>query len=1578
MSADRQKSIVAALLAVRSGIVTPDEAVAALKDPGKASTLVEWDGQPPLITLSGDDGEFVELPILDVLEDPGKRRRALEDIGLSESVQQTLFSFGDGSNGDGETGYRVLHDTFKQVAGGGQRLADSDIRPAVEKEVGSESPTQSPRDATGVMRLTTGKFFPNFGVANERYDIRREHARGGMGRIMLARDKAIGRDIALKELLPGMMGGSNSIPGSIPQQYTNDSGGIVERFLREAKITGQLEHPNIVPVYEIGKHADGSIYYTMRFVRGQTLADRLRDIRKDNTLDRNEKLAARIKLLDSFIDVCQAIAYAHSKGVIHRDLKPENIMIGEYGETQVLDWGLARVKGHEDVALRDLQKGTLALSKSLIESDSQALTLDGSIVGTPAYMPPEQARGELENVDEQSDVYSLGAVLYQILTGHPPYEGPMAALIVQQVLSGPPLRVTAREKNMPPELQALVEKAMAREKPERIRSALELASEVKAFRDGRTLGSYQYSIGEMVRRFIQQHRTAVGLGTLGFLLLVAATIFFMQRLTEQRDEAELAKASAIAAKADTEDALKVANGERLAREKAERDAANLAQRELDSRVDEARRMMETIDGMRIEPALDDLRGRVAEYELQLAGPPARTFIELPVEEQTGNGVLLSSMLGYISAKQNLISLLTGPAGTKLPEAIAEIDLESERVALDQLRLDTARLATINGDFPLALLLLGGSALPRDVLQAEKARVQQAQTDLLELHRTRISQALADVEEGLTREWRDPDAPDFDGYVRRLSSYRERQTVSMLELELTNLLTRDVSGWNRPRFDLAVLICRVLGNVNQPSEAVPVLGSFLTNAEHPELVLEASLALCRTGATEAFNVLVIEMRRRGLDYWRNIETSFAALAMPERVRNPKTEADWIDRSVAMRARRDYAAAEGAATRGLLLNERSAEALLNRALAHRADGRPGEAETDLNSAIEIMPQYYDALIERGRLLNDRPIFTPIVEDFTTAINQRPKDWRAWRARGFAYGTRFKLVEAIADYDRALELEPNRLETYLEYADILKSQGRAPEADAQLTKATDKWPEDWRTWSARAWLRREYGLGGGMEDALKAVAMNPQDAKSWDVASQIYFARSNFLEGIDAATRAVEADPKEWLAWYYRGLHYYQWAMKEDAAFFNSRNDTGQRSIGGIEGGTQSAPEFMKDRKRKRENAARDFTEAHKVEPDDFRTSYLLADTYIQLERYDDAAAACADALQRSPFCFMRWGGMPVPEVRFWADALVYRKLLNAEPGNNHDRIGKAMMLALAGGSGAYMIDETRQREQLTEAYRLMLQVADDDSLSETDLVFYCYASDRVLDALMAGGGREFYFEALELCARREKLARFIDGDFYLRKALALAGITAMYSELSLVQLVENDEVKSDFDSMNMNSLTRHEQEYRAAACAALLTGATVGLRASDAINFNRAPWTVLKTADNYEEVGSALGAPPITTDIESLYDDLLLLVSVTEGSPAWQAGLRKLDQIVSVDGKPVNSTPDFMGAWGPIPEGQEVTIQARRYLFANGAPQAVMENGKPKLDEKGFVIWQAEDFEVKVNRGFLGVNLGSGFIPPRFQQ
>ncbi|MCD4656637.1 MAG: serine/threonine protein kinase, partial [Planctomycetes bacterium] len=223
-----------------------------------------------------------------------------------------------------------------------------------------------------------------------KYIVYDEVGRGGMGVIKLSFDQDVRRQIATKIIHPT----SKEIPSK------------QERFLEEAQITGQLEHPNIVPVHDLGLENDGNLFFTIKLVKGKSLLEVIELVA--NRKDGYHKYFTVTRFLQIFMKICDAVAFAHSKGVLHRDIKPENIMIGDYGEVMVMDWGLAKVKG-----LPDKRIDQVSTDRSLGKIHQ---TLDGSIVGTPGYMAPEQARGNLDDITEQSDIYSLGAILYEILS----------------------------------------------------------------------------------------------------------------------------------------------------------------------------------------------------------------------------------------------------------------------------------------------------------------------------------------------------------------------------------------------------------------------------------------------------------------------------------------------------------------------------------------------------------------------------------------------------------------------------------------------------------------------------------------------------------------------------------------------------------------------------------------------------------------------------------------------------------------------------------------------------------------------------------------------------------------------------------------------------------------------------------------------------------------------------------------------------------------------------------------------------------------------------------------------------------
>ena len=330
-----------------------------------------------------------------------------------------------------------------------------------------------------------------------RYERTSLHAAGGMGRVWVARDSALGRDVALKELRPDRAA----------------SPATRARFVAEARTTGRLEHPNIVPVYEYAPPDGGRApFYVMRFVAGRTLAE----VGKEYHERRAAGTATAVEfrdLLSAFLGVCNAIAYAHGRGVLHRDLKGANVVLGKYGEVVVLDWGLAKWSGDEPAA-------------EVADSAGQLETTAGTVMGTPSYMAPEQAAGRTDLIDARTDVYGLGAVLYELLTGRPPFTGPDTATVLRRVQSDSPPAPRLVAPDTPRPLDAICLKAVAKNPADRYAAAADLADDVRRFLADEPVAARREPALERVARRLRKNRTlAAALAVAAAVLIPALAVF---------------------------------------------------------------------------------------------------------------------------------------------------------------------------------------------------------------------------------------------------------------------------------------------------------------------------------------------------------------------------------------------------------------------------------------------------------------------------------------------------------------------------------------------------------------------------------------------------------------------------------------------------------------------------------------------------------------------------------------------------------------------------------------------------------------------------------------------------------------------------------------------------------------------------------------------------------------------------------------------------------------------------------------------------------------------------------------------
>ena len=945
----------------------------------------------------------------------------------------------------------------------------------------------------------------------DRYQLLDNFAHGGLGNIWKAEDKAIRREVAFKELLP--------------KALRNKA--VVERFVEEAQITGQLEHPGIVPIYDIGYQENGAPFYSMKLVRGSNLEKAIESM---HAVPRNssERNLAFTRLLRQFISVCQAVGFAHEKGVLHRDLKPLNIMIGEFGETLVLDWGLAKLvdivgeqtissnrsdvnapdddilasdatadretviapgpehregetlvesaatgNGATGASPKTSQSGTLdaksasvsapasaaasvgktnaslpgsnktqspstvaGTGQRLVSADARSAgseTLMGQVMGTPAYMPPEQAQGLINELDARSDIYSLGGILYKILTNLQPVGRGKIAEVMKAVIAGqvkPPRTIDA---TIPKSLEAICLKALSKVKTDRYLKALDLAADVEAFLADEPVSVYAEPWTDRAWRWIKRHRTFV------FSSSAAAVMLFVS-LTG----------------------------------------------------------WSWIEGARIER----LRSAVA-----LKTADARTAIE--ASDFTKANSLLTEAFGQVQAESKLASVRTDIQNQINDVARLQQAAEHERIAVVRLKveqgLDEAQQA-INDrqDFTQAKVLL-----------TEVVTALASETSLTEL-RQRAASQLEVVNRALKQQSAVAAAQaqfaKFAAAVEQtrvfggnlsgedsIDDLREAKKHGLSALDLfefdpeqpekldarLKLLGDDAtSKWRTGVFELLITIAQAEINLALKDNADDVRTAaerslqYVAHAERLGLASRPALML----RAELHNLL-------GQDDQAKLASAKAETVAPQ------TRLDHFLLGERSRLQRKFDEALSHFQNALRVDPDDFWSLNMIGLCHYQAGRPAAASAGYTASISRRPELIWPYIVRGLVFGDLKQFDNAHRDFEKALSLDPQSYHVFLNRGVVAVMQKNFAAAQADFERAAQIKPDQAAPYINMAEVGLQQGT--EFAASKDAATN--------------LRAAGEYQKALVALTKAVEISPQQAT-------IYFFRGRIQVAANAEAAAL----------------------------------------------------------------------------------------------------------------------------------------------------------------------------------------------------------------------------------------------------------------------------------------------------------------------------------------------------------------------------------------------------------------------------------------------------------------------------
>jgi tetratricopeptide (TPR) repeat protein/tRNA A-37 threonylcarbamoyl transferase component Bud32 len=947
-----------------------------------------------------------------------------------------------------------------------------------------------------------------------RFRILRPHARGGLGEVFVARDEELHREVALKEI----------------QGRHADHADSRTRFVREAEITGGLEHPGIVPVYGLGHYADGRPYYAMRFIRGDSLQQAIETFHRADVPGRDpgEQALGLRQLLGRFVDVCNAIAYAHSRGVLHRDLKPGNVMLGQYGETLVVDWGLAKAGGETGETATPAEGPLKPASGS-----GSAPTQMGTAVGTPQYMSPEQAAGRLDLLGPASDVYSLGATLYCLLTGKVPFDAADVGALLQRVQKGefPPPRQLKR--NVPAALEAVCLKAMALNQQDRYASTRALADDIEHWLADEPVIAWREPLAVRAGRWVRRHRvlaasTAAGL-VVALVLVSGGAVWLEQRKEQERRE-------------------RLAQQER-AREQAEAGLAQAVALRQGYRYADAKAMLEQVHGWARQASDRDLDTRVnqADADLVLARDLDRVRQEAAtlIEGKWGAARMLEEFPAVLA--RHGMDVLAGDLD-ELSQTIRASAVRQDIVAA----LDNWTLVEINLQRFHRLVGLANCADELDPWrQAVRAGI--AQGD-----RQRLVQLVRVTGEGkatpgvvlLLAHAFGPRSEEATGLLRRMQLerphdfwvnfelgkhlYEQKKYQEAVECYLVAVALRSYSPLAHSNLGVALhakgkvdeaIACYQKAIAIDPKHAPAHYN--LGSAWYGKRKVDEAIA-CFHRASVLDPKLAPAHNNLGWALQGQGKTDEAIACYQKAIAiDPKYAPAHINLGAALgnkgkvdEAIASYHKAIACYHKVIDIDPRFAKAYTGLGVCLHGKGKVDEAIVYYKKAIEIDPKYAWAHNNLGFALQAKGEVDEAIESYRRAIAFDPKDAHAHSGLGVALHGKGKVDEAIECYQKAIGIDPRFANAHNNLGWALQGQGKTDEAIACYQKAIGIAPNH---------AKAHHNLGtalvqqGKLDEARAAFRQAFRDRSSADAFFANALTRAGRLdEALAAAREAVRLGP------------------------------------------------------------------------------------------------------------------------------------------------------------------------------------------------------------------------------------------------------------------------------------------------------------------------------------------------------------------------------------------------------------------------------------------------------------------------